>query len=109
MKSIAMPSLAWLLTFSSLLATAMPFNTEGGSIAGTAQPLESTVCERDSIASCMRNAGLDVPTCFASACAPAADLRTLKRQEDTCTEENLVKCAIEEWREAETCFREFCL
>ena len=109
MKSTAMPNLAWLLTFSSLLATAMPFNTEGGGIAGTAQSLGANVCERDSIANCMRSAGLDVPTCFASACAPAIDPRTLKRQEDTCTEENLVQCAITEWREAETCFREFFL
>lgn len=110
MSPIAVPSLAWLLTISSLWVTAMPFNTEQGDVAEPREISRAVACSRDAIDRCRDSGtGLDWPTCFASVCAPAIEPGSFKREEELCTEQNLVQCAIVEWREAETCFQELCL
>ena len=119
MRPVVGPRLVWLLAISSLLATAMPFSTTepGGDVdvdvdaGGPPRDVSRAVaCSRDAIDRCRDNTGLDFPACFASTCAPAVEAGTRpKREEDLCTEYNLVQCAIVEWRQAETCFQELCL
>ncbi len=107
MGPTALSNMIWLLSIGSLLVTAASLQTDRGVVRVPESP-RNTSCEEEAVASCVSRTGLDGPTCFAMVCAPEIDLKVLKRQ-DTCTEENLVQCAVVEWRQAEICFQELCL
>ncbi|KAI1251251.1 hypothetical protein MGN70_008315 [Eutypa lata] len=106
MGSIIISNLILLLSIGSLFVTAIPLETARDIKVSTSS--RSTICQEDAISNCVSDTGLDGPSCFAKVCALEVDLKVMKRQ-DTCTEENLVQCAVTEWREAEVCFQELCL
>ncbi|KAI1081046.1 hypothetical protein F5B20DRAFT_69843 [Whalleya microplaca] len=89
------------------LIAAMPFEADGSTTNAT----RSKDCTSAAIANCVLETGLESGACFAKMCAgiQEADLKKTKRQDDQCTEENLLQCAVGEWRDAEICFQEYCL
>ena len=103
----AISVLIWLFSISGLLTTAASLTVNRGAVGVPEHP-RNVPCQEDAVANCVNSTGLDGPTCFAKVCAPGIDLKVLKRQ-DTCTEENLIQCAVVEWRQAEGCFQELCL
>ena len=108
MGAITMTKLILLLTTGAISVAAMPFNVDGD-MAGTPVSSRNAACREDAITSCTSRASLDGPSCFALVCLPEADLKAVKRQDDRCNEENLVQCAVTEWRDPGVCFRELCL
>ncbi|KAI1293886.1 hypothetical protein F5Y03DRAFT_399844 [Xylaria venustula] len=64
-------------------------------------------CNKDAIDTCTTT-GQDSSACFGYLCAGRA-LETIAKRQDSCTEDNLLQCAILDWNEAQACFQEFCL
>ncbi|KAI0012222.1 hypothetical protein F4779DRAFT_614671 [Xylariaceae sp. FL0662B] len=100
-------TLALTLALGISLVAAIPFEADGSTTNNTG----SEDCTSKAINNCVALTGLGSAACFAQVCAGIreADLKMAKRQEDSCTEENLLQCAVGEWRDAEVCFQEFCL
>ncbi|KAL7623145.1 hypothetical protein AAE478_006826 [Parahypoxylon ruwenzoriense] len=112
MKFSDLPNVAVVLTVCASLIAALPLETEGNTIS-VAKNTRSNACSLQKIAECVADTGLESTICFAQVCAGTEGTklttRTVKRDEDQCTEENLLQCAVMEWREAEICFQELCL
>ncbi|KAF3058527.1 hypothetical protein GL218_05925 [Daldinia childiae] len=109
MKFFALPNIATILAVSASLVVALPLEAEANTI-NTTRSTTSNDCSMDKIRECVADTGLESTICFKQVCAGVQGTpRKTKRQEDQCTEENLLQCAVMEWREAEVCFQEFCL
>ncbi|KAI1481221.1 hypothetical protein F4774DRAFT_62012 [Daldinia eschscholtzii] len=109
MKFLFAPSITTFLAACASLVTALPVDTESRTIS-TPRSTISNNCSMDKIRECVDDTGLESTICFKQVCAGVQGTpRKTKRQEDQCTEENLLQCAVMEWREAEVCFQEFCL
>ncbi|KAI1462681.1 hypothetical protein F4805DRAFT_452506 [Annulohypoxylon moriforme] len=112
MKFAAFPNVAMILVMCASIITAMPaalpVDVEGHTIRAM-KSLRSSGCSMAKIRDCVNDTGLESTLCFAQVCSGAQKkMRVVKRQ-DQCTEENLLQCAVMEWREAEVCFQELCL
>ncbi|KAI1463942.1 uncharacterized protein F4812DRAFT_445038 [Daldinia caldariorum] len=109
MKFLAVPTIATFLAACASLGSALPVEAEANKIS-TPRSSTSNNCSMDKIRECVDDTGLESTICFKQVCAGVQGTpRKTKRQEDQCTEENLLQCAVMEWREAEVCFQEFCL
>ncbi|KAI2470953.1 hypothetical protein F4781DRAFT_388991 [Annulohypoxylon bovei var. microspora] len=108
MKFTALPNVAMILVMCASLIAALPVDAEGHPIRGI-KSLRSSGCSMSKIRDCVNDTGLESSLCFAQVCSGTQKkMRVIKRQ-DQCTEENLLQCAVMEWREAEVCFQELCL
>ncbi|KAI1400030.1 hypothetical protein F4819DRAFT_487924 [Hypoxylon fuscum] len=114
MKFPVLPNVTVVLTICASLIAALPLEAEAIKTSST-KNIRRSDCSMQKIRECVNDTGLESTLCLAQVCAsaegetPTPTPRNTKRQDDQCTEENLVQCAIMEWREAEICFQEFCL
>ncbi|KAI1773446.1 hypothetical protein F4818DRAFT_110066 [Hypoxylon cercidicola] len=111
MQVPAFSNIATVLALCASLVAALPVEAEGNTIY-TTKGIRSSGCSMGTIRDCIDDTGLESTLCFAKVCGgtegtPTA--RRTKRQDDQCTEENLLQCTVMEWREAEICFQELCL
>ncbi|OTA84697.1 hypothetical protein M434DRAFT_36352 [Hypoxylon sp. CO27-5] len=109
MKFLALPNVTMVLAMCASLVAALPLDVEGNTI-GVAKSIRSSDCSLSKIQECVDDTGLESTLCFKQVCAGTQGTpKMVKRQDDQCTEENLLQCAVQEWREAEVCFQELCL
>ncbi|KAI0842590.1 hypothetical protein F5Y06DRAFT_258024 [Hypoxylon sp. FL0890] len=109
MKFSALPNVTMVLAMCASLVAALPLETEVNMIS-TMKSIRSSGCSLSSIQECVEDTGLESTLCFQKVCAGVQGTpKRVKRQDDQCTEENLLQCAVQEWREAEVCFQELCL
>ncbi|KAI0892134.1 hypothetical protein F4806DRAFT_245802 [Annulohypoxylon nitens] len=112
MKFAAFPNVAMVLIMCASLVAAMPaslpFDVEGHTIR-TIKSLRSSGCTMQQIRDCVNDTGLESTLCFAQVCSGSQKKARVIKRQDQCTEENLLQCAVMEWREAEVCFQELCL
>ncbi|XXH03799.1 hypothetical protein Hte_010205 [Hypoxylon texense] len=103
-------NIAMVVALCASLAAALPVEIDANAVY-TTKGIRSSGCSMENIRECIDDTGLESTLCFAKVCGtdetPTA--RMTKRQDDQCTEENLLQCAVMEWREAEICFQELCL
>ncbi|KAH9900229.1 hypothetical protein F4778DRAFT_782337 [Xylariomycetidae sp. FL2044] len=107
--SLAHLSLAFVMSASLAVAIPHDFNRKTSS-AGSGV---ISGCSQQTITACASGSNETATAaseiqCFRELCFDQAATRNPKRQLQ-CTEENLNQCAIMEWRDAEDCFRQFCL
>ncbi|CAJ2503024.1 Uu.00g104180.m01.CDS01 [Anthostomella pinea] len=99
---------ALALAIGASLVAALPGAARNGTTL--VAPSSAADCSKESIANCVASTGSNSTTCFGHLCAGRELKKMRKRQDDLeCTEENLLECAVMEWREAEVCFEELCL
>lgn len=93
-----------VLALGASLATAAPVDTT------TPSSVRSTECSADAISQCAAATGLDNTTCFAQLCTTLTPPELRRRADNPkCTEQNLLDCAVTQWRNPDICFQEFCL
>ncbi|KAI1142546.1 hypothetical protein F5Y05DRAFT_409695 [Hypoxylon sp. FL0543] len=101
MKFLALPNVTVALAMCASLVAALPLETEGNTIS-TMKSIRSSDCSLSKIQECVDDTGLESSLCFKQVCAGTqVPSKRVKRQDDQCTEENLLQCAVQEWKEAE--------
>ncbi|KAI0205845.1 hypothetical protein F4808DRAFT_455347 [Astrocystis sublimbata] len=69
--------------------------------------LRDNSCSKTAIDACAALSGHDNTACFGRLCM-GRPLITKRQDEDQCTEDNLLRCSILDWNEAQACFQSIC-
>ncbi|KAI0124079.1 hypothetical protein BJ170DRAFT_598404 [Xylariales sp. AK1849] len=110
MKSVALSHLFVILAMSMTITAAVPLDITGDNTMVSSKNAINN-CSKDAITKCVAESGLDTPACFARICTSGTGANELRRRQDDsqCTEDNLLDCAVTQWKNPDICFQEFCL